>query len=712
MLQAVVKRGKVIPEKIPAPDIADGFVLLRVVNSCISAGTEVSGIAESGKSIVQKVMNQPDKVRKAIDMIKSKGISAVVDKIKGHLEAGFPTGYSVSGIVSEVGKGVTKFKTGDAVAAAGAGYANHADVVSVPEKLVVKMPSGMDFKDASTVAVGAIAMHGVRRADLKLGEYCVVLGTGILGLLAIQILKISGVRIAAIDLDDKRLRIAKELGSEIALNPSYEDALKTVENWTGGRGADTVLFTAATTSSDSLSQAFKMCKRKGKVVLVGSSGMEVNRDDIYSKEIDFQISTSYGPGRYDKTYEEKGLDYPYAYVRWTENRNMGEYLRLVQGGAIKLKNLISAVYPIEKATEAFESLQNSENRPIIVLLDYAKPDQVDFKKYGPDRTLKLRLKGIVSKDVINVALIGAGNFATTVHLPNILKMSNKYKLLSVMDQNGLSAKSAAARFGATYATTEVEELLRDPDIDLALITTRHNSHALLALQALNAGKSVFVEKPLATKEEDLDKIVQFYKEKGVANPVLMVGFNRRFSNYAREIKKHTDNRISPLFMHYRMNAGYIPPDHWVHDDGGRIIGEACHIIDLMSFFTNSKIESINCESLIPAAGKFRADDNKSIILKYQDGSVASIEYFSVGSEAFPKEYMEIHFDGKTIVMDDYKSLVGYGLKMPSIKTAKSEKGHHEELMRLHETLCGKNQQWPIEFDSLIETTEAAFALAR
>ncbi|MGB7568046.1 MAG: bi-domain-containing oxidoreductase, partial [Chitinivibrionales bacterium] len=708
MLQAIVKKGKVIAENIPVPGVSEGFVLIKVVNSCISAGTEVSGLAESGKSIVQKALNQPDKAAKALNMIKSQGIGAVYDKIKGNSDSGVQTGYSISGIVTAIGKGVTKFKIGDPVAAAGAGFANHAEIVNVPENLVVKMPVGMDFKYASTVTVGAIAMHGVRRADLKFGEFCVVIGTGILGLLSVQMLKSSGVRIAALDLDNKRLAIAKELGVEIAVNPSDEDSLKIIEGWTEGLGADAVLFTAATSGSEPLSQAFKMCKRKGKVILVGVSGMEIKREDIYQKEIDFQISTSYGPGRYDKDYELKGIDYPYAYVRWTENRNMSEYLRMIDTGCINLDKLINAVYPAKEMTAAFESLRNSDNRPIIVLLDFGVPVLKEMWPGSSERTIQINQPVISRKGIINVALIGAGGFATGMHLPNLANMADKYKLVAVMDQNGHTAKSVATRFGAQYATTDFSEIINDNGINLLLIATRHNSHASLTLQGLNAGKHVFVEKPLAINRDELDAIEQFYKNKNSAYPVLMVGFNRRFSKYSQEIKRHIDKRINPLFIHYRMNAGYVPLNHWIHEDGGRIIGEGCHIIDLMGFFVGCSIKNLSFESLEPQTNKFSSSDNKSIILKYQDGSIATIEYFAVGNKNISKEYLEIHFDEKMIVMDDYKNLTGHGVKIKSIATKVSSKGHFEELVRLHETLCGENPAWPISLDSMVESTNITF----
>jgi len=523
-------------------------------------------------------------------------------------------------------------------------------------------------------------------------------------------LRLSGVRVAVTDFDNRRLEIAKAYGAELTLNPSREDIISTILNWSDGYGADAVLFTAATGSSEPLSQSFQMCKKKGKVILVGVVGMEIKREDMYAKELDFLISTSYGPGRYDKNYEEKGLDYPYSFVRWSENRNMTEYLRLVYTGAIKLDKLIEARYQIEKVTEAFESLQSPDNKPLMVLLDYGMLDLSELGTYlNHDRKAILN-NNPIKKDVINVALIGAGGFATGMHLPNIEKLSNKYKLHAVMSRTGHKAKVVAEQYKANYATTNYDDILNDNNVDLVLISTRHDSHADLALKALKAGKNVFVEKPLAINQEELDKIKIFYESDVANKPVLFTGFNRRFSKYTTEIKKHTDKRINPMMIRYRMNAGFIPLDHWVHEDGGRMVGEACHIIDLMTSLTNTKLESISVESLSPKTDQYSRSDNKSITLKYIDGSVASIDYFANGSKDLAKENMEVHFDGKSIIMDDYKSLKGYGVKIAEIEDKISQKGQYEELEALYETIKGNKKEWPIELWDMIQTTEATLFL--
>jgi len=710
MIQAIVKKGKVLAENVPAPVVSDGFVLIKVVNSCISAGTELSGVNGTNKSLVKKIIEQPEKISKVFDKIRKEGVAEVYKKVKESNNKGYPTGYSISGIVIGVGKGINKFKEGDKVSAAGAGYANHAEYVSVPENLVVKIPEGLDFISASTVTLGAIAMQGIRRANLNLGEFCVVFGTGILGLLSIQMLKTAGIRIIAVDLDQSRLELAKEYGAELLINPSKEDLLKTVENFTGDYGVDVVLFTAATNKSEPLSQAFKMCKKKGRVILVGVVGMEINRNDMYSKELDLLISTSFGPGRYDKNYEEKGFDYPYAYVRWTENRNMEEYLRLLKEGSVKVEQMISKIYPIEKVSEAFETFNSSDLKPLLIVLDYGVFQEEKFNDYvNRERKLQLNFNAL-SKDVFNVAIVGLGGFANNMHLPNLLKLKDKFRIYAVMDRTGLKAKEAANKYGANIATTDFNDILNDQNIDLVMICTRHDSHADLTLRALKTGKNVFVEKPLATNIAELERIRNFYAEDDEkVKPFLMVGFNRRYSKYAQEIKKHTAKRINPLFILYRMNAGYIPLDHWVHENGGRIVGEACHIIDLMTFFTESKIKTICYESLTPITNKFSASDNKSIILKYEDGSMCTIEYLAVGSKEIPKEYMEIHFDEKTIVLDDYKSLKGYGLVINEIRTKTSEKGQYEELIALYNILKEKdNKSFPLL--EIFQTTEASLSI--
>ncbi len=702
MLQAIIKKGKVLAEEVPSPILSEGEVLIAVSFSCISAGTELKSVGNSGENLLVRAMKQPENLKKVIDLAKAQGIAKAFSKVQQKVKYGTPTGYSNAGVVIAVGSGVKNFQIGDKVAAAGAGIANHAEYAVVPQNLVMKVPDGLDLQLASTVTLGGIALQGVRRADLRMGEYGVVIGAGILGLLTVQFLKNSGVRTIVSDINEERLKIAKELGADMVINPSKADLVKTVSDFTGGYGADAIIFTAATASSEPLSDAFQACKKKGRVILVGVSGMEIKRADIYQKELDFKISTSYGPGRYDRQYEDLGNDYPYAYVRWTENRNMTEYLRLLQEGKVKLDLLINKVYPIAQAEEAYASLQGPE-KPIIVLLSY------EAKTENKPESKVIVNGAYSSTGVLNVALVGAGSFATAMHLPNMEKMKDKYALYAVVNRTGHKGKSVATHFNAKYATSNIDDVLTDPEVDLVFITTQHKDHAALVLQSLQAGKHVFVEKPLATNQEDLDKIVAFYRDSPEEKkPILLTGFNRRFSKYAREINEHTKDRINPLFVSYRINAGFKASDEGIHDHGGRVVGEVCHFIDLISYLTGAAIASVTVEKISPANNQIRKDDNVAIVLKYKDGSVGNLQYFATGNKGYQKENLEVHFDGKTIVMDDFKKLTGYGVKLKEMVGKIPEKGQYEELLYMHESIS--QGKWAIELEDMIQTTRATFLI--
>jgi len=718
MIQALIKKGRVLPEEVPAPVVSPGSVLIKVINSCISAGTELSGVTGSGKSLIKSAIEQPENVKKVLNMVRSEGIARTYAKVMGKLQTDSPTGYSISGVVIAIGEGVTDFKPGDRVAAAGAGIANHAEYVDVPRNLVMRIPDGLDFEPASTVTPGGIAMQGVRRAQAALGEFVVVFGTGILGQIALQMLAASGARVLAVDLDKKRLDLAREMGAEAVFNPSECALIKEVIHYTGGHGADIVLFCAATNNSQALSDAFAMTRKKGRLVMVGVWGTKLKREDMYKKELDFLISTSYGPGRYDANYEDRGLDYPYAYVRWTENRNMAEYVRLLARKKINVTSLIDAAYPIMEVEKAFASLKKPD-RPLMVILDYGD-DLPDGFEALASQPRKVAIPKLTDKKPglkrVRVGLIGAGGFAKGMHLPNLQKLSGKYEIRAICSRTGANAKSAATKFGAEYSTTDYREILADSEIDLIMICTRHNLHCRMVLESLQAGKHTFVEKPLCTTKAELDDIKDFFNSKfKIQNskpPLLMVGFNRRFSKYAREVKKHTDKRINPLFIHYRMNAGFIPLDHWVHTEegGGRIIGEACHIIDLFSFITGSRVTTFGAACLRSKTGSISGSDNKSIFTEYEDGSAATLEYLAVGSKKLSKEQLEVHFDEKSIIVDDYRLIKGYGVKVADIHSQIPDKGQLEELEELYRCLNGENKGWPIELEAMIETTEITFGV--
>lgn len=706
MKQILLKKGMVHSVEIPEPATKAGYVKIKVFHSCISAGTEITGISESRKSLLRKVIDKPQKIITAAGYLKNQGVKSTKDKLSSISDKYLESGYSISGQVVEIGKEVNNLSEGDLIAAGGMGFAIHAEYVLVPKNLVVKLPKNLDTLYASTATVGAISLHGIRRADLKIGEYGVVFGAGLLGLIAVQILKSSGVRVACIDINPERINLAKSIGAELVINSSIEDPVSSIRNWSCGYGADAVLFTANTSDSNPLSQAFKMTRKKGKVVLVGVSGMYINRKDIYSNEIDFLISTSYGPGRYDDDYELKGIDYPYSYVRWTENRNIAEFLRLLKEGAVDLDLIKPTIYDFNDFSKAFEDLQNDPSHKILSILEY---NRFEPKTQIFSPVIKSREK---RKGVISTGLIGAGSFATTMLLPIIDKLSDKYDIHTIVDMNGKKAFDAAMHFKASKHSSSLEDVLFNDEIELVAIATRHGNHADLVLQCLQAGKNVYVEKPLAVTRVQLEKIKRFYDDDSIKiKPLLTVGFNRRFSRYIIEVKQHIRNRINPLFIHYRMNAGYASTSSWVHEDGGRIIGEACHIFDLLLFLTDSTVKELSVASLNPTNGYYIRTDNKSITMTFEDGSIAVLDYFAVGNKEFPKEYLEIHYDNKSITMDDYKNITGFGVKLENIKTKLPRKGHYEEWLALYDSLNQTPPVWPIEFEQLIQTTELSFLAA-
>jgi len=700
MRQVLIKKGKVFTEEVPAPMVNEDTVLVKVYYSCISVGTEMSGVISSGESIFKKALRRPEKIAKAINNVKKEGLARTIQKIQGKFEESAQTGYSASGIVVEVGSKINHIKIGDRVACAGAGIANHAEYIEVPRNLLVKIPNGVELDLASTVTLGAIAMQGVRRADVRLGEYVAVIGLGVLGQITVQLLKANGCRVIGVDLDERRIRKAFNLGMNKGVSPK-ENIVKIATAFSDGFGVDAVIITAATKSKEPLAQAFQMCRKKGKVILVGVVGMEINREDMYKKELDFLVSTAYGPGRYEEKYELKGIDYPYAYVRWTETRNMQEYLKLIADKKINIRPLIEKEYKIENSFEAYEELNVTENKPLIVLLKYNQKNENQAL-----RRVEVQAKPIKKDGRINIALIGAGSFAKGTHLPNLMKLKDVYNLYAIASKTGSNAKSTAQKFEAKYATTDYREILGDKNIEAIIIATRHNLHAKMAIDALKADKAVFLEKPMALNKKELDELVKTISN---TQKPFMVGFNKRFSKYAQEVKKHVSARINPMIINYQMNTGYFSLDHWTHTEegGSRIIGEACHVFDLFNYFIEAEIESISVNRITPKTEYFSAQDNVVITIKYKEGSVCSLTYVSLGNGCYPKEFCQIYFDGKIIIINDYKRLESYGVKLKEMKSLESSKGQYEELIEFAKYLKGKIRP-PIPLWQLIQATEVSF----
>jgi predicted dehydrogenase/threonine dehydrogenase-like Zn-dependent dehydrogenase len=696
-----VRGGGVVVEEVPAPALGPRELLVRVAYSCVSVGTEMTGVQLSGMPLYRRALKQPHHARKALELAKDQGLVRTYKRISGRLAAGTPTGYSAAGTVIAVGDDVTGFAAGDRVACAGAGIANHAEVIAVPVNLAARVPDGLALDDASTVTLGAIALQGVRRAEPTLGETIAVVGLGVLGQLTVQLLRAHGARVIGSDPDRARCEQARESGAEWIVADG-ESLAAASGKATDGFGVDAVIVTAATSSSSVVSDAFQACRRRGRVVIVGDVGLDLKRHDMYEKELELRMSTSYGPGRYDAVYEEEGQDYPFGYVRWTEGRNMEEYLRLLAESRVTLVHLPAERYGVDEATAAYEALKRDGPKPTLVVLEYPAQER------EPARTVTLPpVSRRPSKARIRVALVGASSFAEGTHVPNLLKLEADYELRAVMSRTGSTAKALAARNEAAYATTDLEQVLSDDDVDLVLISTRHDLHAPLALRALRAGKHVFVEKPLALHPEELEEIERFYAESSSA-PVLMTGFNRRFSPAVQRLRERLAGRSAPIVADYRMNAGYIPLDHWVHgpEGGGRNIGEACHVYDVFDALTGSGVSEVRAVGIRPS-DRLAANDNFTATIAYDDGSICTLTYTALGAKEHPKERLEVYADGSVLTLDDYRSLSASGRKAPLWSSRTVDKGHRQELEALAECLL-REGPWPIALDEQVRATRIAF----
>lgn len=707
MKQVLIKDGAAVVVDVPAPQVGPGNVLVRVAHSCISAGTEMANVSLSALPLYRRAMRQPQHVRRVLQMVKDQGLNYTLNRVRGLLDAGSVTGYSAAGTVVAVGHEVSGFAVGDRVACAGAGIANHAEFIDVPVNLAVHVPPEVQLTDASTVTLGAIALQGVRRAAPTLGETIAVVGLGFLGQLTAQFLRANGCRVIGVDPDAQRRGIA-EAGGALVLDSAGGSHVERIIQLTDGNGADAVIITAASSSSEIVSQAFRACRRKGRVVLVGDVGLDLKRADFYAKEIDFFISTSYGPGRYDPLYEEAGQDYPYGYVRWTENRNMQSYLEMMADGRVRLESLGPRRFAVGEARAAYESLKDASQRTLVSLLDYSPDADVQHLTVRLPRFGQARKGG-----AIRVALIGAGGFAQGMHLPNIQKLGKHFALRAVASRTGANASSVALRYGAEYATTDVDQVLGDKDVDMVIIATRHHMHADLTLRALQAGKHVLVEKPLALTEHELEGIERFYAGTAEGAPVLMTGFNRRFSPAMRVAREVIKERSGPIILNYRMNAGHIPGDHWVHgpEGGGRNIGEACHIYDVFHYLTGGSWRGAKVAAIGAGSRHWRRDDNFVATMEFEDGSVCTLTYTALGSKAYPKEQMEVYCDAKVLFLDDYKKLTVSGGNGRGWSGTTMQKGQYEELVAFAAALSD-GSSWPISLEDQCAVTRLSFEVQR
>jgi len=705
MKQVLMKNGSVYLKEVPNPEVEDGTVLIQLIRSCISIGTEMSGLKASAVPIWKKALKQPKNIKKLVNIAIKDGIGSAKRILDERRNLENPIGYSASGVVTKVGKDVAEFFVGDYVACAGAQCSFHAEVVRVPKNLVVSIPKLVSMDSASSVALGAIALQGVRRASPTLGEIFVVIGLGFLGQVTAQLLKINGCRVIGIDPDISRIEIAKAQGMYLTLNPEDINDISQISRLIGGIGADGVIITAASPSNQIMSVAFQICRKKARVVLVGDVGLELNRSDFYEKELDFLISTSYGPGRYDEKYEHDGLDYPLPYVRWTENRNMSEYLNLISEGKLNIDSMISKIYPFNEAGQAYDFIKSSSQKPLMALFSYIdKPVEI-VKRIQFSPNIKKIKKG---RKLIQIAVIGVGNFAKGMHLPNIIKKPSDFNLTAVVSRTSHNATAAGKFFGATYCATDYHEVLSDKNIDAVIIATRHNLHANIALDALKAGKHVLVEKPLALKEPDLQMIEEFFND-NAAKPILMTGFNRRFSSHVERIKIMIKNRSNPMVINYSMNAGYIPLNHWVHgpEGGGRNIGEACHIYDLFTFLIDAKVSRVQASTIKPINNYYSSKDNFSALINFDDGSLASLTYSALGNAEDSKEIMKIFVDGMVITLNDYRELYVVDKKGKSFVVKNNDKGQKEELSVFAKSIKGE-MDWPIPLWQQLQSARISF----
>ena len=676
-------------EEVPAPQVKRGGLLIRTSKSLVSLGTERM-LVEFGKSnYLQKAKQQPDKVKQVLDKIKTDGLKPTVEAVFNKLGEPIPLGYCNVGEVIAVGEGVSGFEVGDRVASNGP----HAEFVCVPKNLVAHIPVNVSDEEAAFTVVGSIGLQGIRLLNPTLGETVVVIGLGLIGLLTAQLLKANGCRVIGSDLDEEKLALAEKWGI-IPFNSGKGDVVKFVEEQTGGVGADGVIITASAHTDAIISQAAKMSRKRGKIVLVGVIGLNISRAEFYEKELTFQVSCSYGPGRYDDDYEQKGMDYPLPFVRWTEQRNFESVLYAISSGALQVKEMITEVVPLAEYNKIYGDI--GSHKSIASIISYDSPahhlpsNTVSFSQYS--------FKG--AKGVIGV--IGAGNFTKMTMLPALKDSGAGFKYIA--SQGGLSSTTLAKKFGFKHSTTDYRELLRDEDVDTVLITTRHDLHAKMVVEGLQAGKNVFVEKPLALNNEELQQIIEVYEQSG---KTLTVGFNRRFSPHMEKIKSLIGD--SQMNVIATMNAGFIPANVWVHDmktGGGRIIGEACHYIDLISFLTGSKVKAVCMNAM--GANPEENTDNASILLRYENGSTGVINYFANGSKAYAKERVEVFSQERTLIMDNFRETKGYGIKGFSKLKTSLDKGHRNQFHRLIKAVQNGGTAL-IPFDSLVNTTRASFA---
>jgi predicted dehydrogenase/threonine dehydrogenase-like Zn-dependent dehydrogenase len=703
-----VKTGETTLETVPPPTLKAKGVRVRTAASLISAGTEKMLIDLAQKSYLGKARARPDLVKKVLRKVRDEGLWTTFQKVTSKMERPMPLGYSAAGIVEQVGEEVRGLQVGDRVAMAGAGYANHAEVNFVPKNLVAEIPDGVSFDEAAYATVGSIALQGVRLADPQLGEQVAVIGLGLIGLLTVQLLKANGCRVIGMDLDPDKVERAEELGLDRGVVSSGDDPEAAVEAFTSGYGADHTLITAATESNEPIEQAGAFTRRKGDVVVVGKVGMDIPRDAYYHKELEVKVSMSYGPGRYDPSYEEGGIDYPYDYVRWTEQRNMEAVLGLMAEDKLDVENLTTHEYPFDDALDAYDLIQNETEPHVGILLDYdVEQPQDEVVHVQPGKTH-------VPTDQLGVGFVGAGNYAS-VHLIPHIRDHNDASLIGLATATGMNAQQKADKFGFEYCTADLKPLLDDERIDALFIATRHSTHAEFASRALEAGKHVFVEKPMVVTEDQLVTLRSAYEAAQEQQPTgLMVGLNRRFAPMVQELRNALPSD-RPMQMMYRVNSGPIDTDSWLHreeEGGGMLVGEMVHFIDLMQHLCGGRPTQVYAESLALDRNDRAESDNLSVTITFDDGSTGTLCYNTVGDDAASKERLEVYGGGTVTRLEDFRRLeITQNGSTSTSRAWSQDKGQPNQVDATVESFRTEGRA-PIQFEELVAGMQVVFSAGK
>jgi len=703
------RTGELSVESVPAPQLLPGCVLVRIGASVVSAGTERASAEFARKSLVQKARSRPDLVRDVISKVQRDGIFSAIQTVRSRLDQPQVPGYSSAGTVIAVGEGVTDLKPGDRVACAGAGIAVHAEVACVPRLLAARIEGDVTFDEAAFATLGAVALHGLRTAEVKLGDMVGVIGLGLLGQLTVQLLRAAGCRVIGMDIDAARADLARQSGADAVANSSGR-FMDIAREMSGGAGMDSVLVTAETSSSDPVNLAGVVARDRAIVVAVGTVGIDIQRKAYYEKELDFRISRSYGPGRYDAAYEQKGRDYPIGYVRWTETRNMEAFLRLLADRKVSLGLLITHRFPIDKASAAYDLITGRTTEPFLgVVIRY--PESTDIgQTISCVAEQPRRHNGTGANSEVSVGVLGAGIFATGTLIP-ALKASSETILTSICAATGAHAKHAARKFGFRSCTTDEAQVVRDAAINTLVIATRHHLHADQVLRGIDAGKNIFCEKPLCLTEDQLHAIAAAYLG-APRRRALMVGFNRRFAPMVGQLKPFLSSISEPLSFHYRINAGDLPPDHWINDreqGGGRVLSEVCHFVDLLTFLAGSTVVEVEARA---AGGAGRSSGgNVQATLFFANGTQGTISYLAGGDRSFPKERLEVFGGGAVAVLDDFRrlELVRNGRKQSVRSRWRQDKGHHGEWAAFVQAVRQESES-PISFEDIVCTTLATLRI--